>query len=366
MPENAQMLSSCYDWILFGNSSMLGKQKGLNIFMSHWVFFFTSLLLISHEIFSGQAPEADCKKNAERIEAINISLEDLSSQYDAFLLDAYGVFWGSSELGVLPGAADAMAYLVAQGKHVGILSNSTQPSTKEEDKLRKHGLCKEVHYHFLLTSGEVAKNLILQEALPFPTPRGTYWLFGSIHPRFGSHHQLFEGSKYREVEDLGEADFIYISIPHIEGIDQENPEVFRNKVQAIDKGIPVLCVNPDRVAMEGLPPRPVVRQGSIAQMFAEEQAPVYLIGKPSTIIYDAALQKFPQNIQRKRILMIGDTPETDLRGAHEAGLDAALVTKTGVMTTLLEREGAAQVISHLPPGDKPEFLIERLRLKAAQ
>jgi len=320
--------------------------------------------LISNEIYPEQIPEFEMhlRKHAEHTDEINTSLEDLSSQYDAFLLDAYGVFCGSSELGVLPGAADAMAYLVAHGKHVGILSNSTQPAAKEEEKLRKHGLCKGVHYHFLLTSGEVAKHLLLKEPLPFPTPRETYWLFGSIHPRFGSHHQLFEGTKYREVGNLDDADFIYISIPHIEGIDQEDSEIFRDKVQGINTRIPVLCVNPDRVAMEGFPPRPVVRQGSIAQMFAEEQFPVYLIGKPSTTIYDAALQKFPQNIQKNKILMIGDTPETDIRGAHGAGLDAALVTKTGVMTTLLEKEGITQVIGHLPASDKPEFLIERLSL----
>ncbi len=332
--------------------------------MFRWVFVFTSILLIINKAYPDQAPEVgvDFKKNTECTQAINLSLEELSSHYDAFLLDAYGVFWGSSELGVLPGAADAMAYLVAQGKHVGILSNSTQPTTKEEEKLKNHGLCKGIHYHFILTSGEVAKSLLLQGALPFPTPRDTYWLFGSIHPRFGSHHQLFEGTKYREVENLDDADFVYISIPHIDGVDQEDPEVFRDKVQAVNKLIPVLCVNPDRVAMEGLPLRPVVRQGSIAQMLTEEQAPVYLIGKPSTIIYDAALQKFPQNIQRNRILMIGDTPETDIRGAHGAGLDAALVTKTGIMTTLLEKEGIAQVVDRLPSSDKPEFLIERLSL----
>ena len=110
-------------------------------------------------------------------------------------------------------------------------------------------------------------------------------------------------------------------------------------VQGVSKQIPVLCVNPDRFAMEGAPPRPVVRQGSIAQMFQEEQAPVYLIGKPSRIIYEAALKQFPQHIPSERILMIGDTPETDIRGAYGIGLDAALVTKTGVMASLLEKAG---------------------------
>lgn len=290
------------------------------------------------------------------------SFQELANRYDGFLLDAYGVFWGSSEIGVLPGAADAMAYLVSHGKHVGILSNISQPAAKEKEKLRKHGIYEGIHYHFLLTSGEVAKDLLSRGSLPFSTPRNTYCLFGSIHPRFGSHHQIFEGTKYREVDNMKDADFLYISIPHIDGVDQEDPEVFRPMIQSVKLDIPILCVNPDRFAMEGSPPHAVVRQGSIAQMFAEEHTDVYLIGKPSKIIYEAALQYFPLDIRKEKILMIGDTPETDIRGAHGVGLDAALVTKTGVMTNLLEKQGAASVIDQLPLSDRPDFLLERLNI----
>ena len=187
-------------------------------------------------------------------------------------------------------------------------------------------------------------------------------LFGSPHPRFGTHLQLFEGTKYRETKDLKEADFIYISIPHNDGIDQVDPEVFRNAVEAIGMVVPVLCVNPDRFALEGSPPRPVVRQGSIAQMFAEKQTPVYLMGKPSKIIYERALQQFPPHLSKKSIVMIGDTPETDIRGAHRMGLTAVLVTKTGVMANLIKKEGVTPVIGNLPLNDKPEFLLERLGL----
>jgi ribonucleotide monophosphatase NagD (HAD superfamily) len=219
-----------------------------------------------------------------------------------------------------------------------------------------------VHYHFLLTSGEVAKEFLLKNARPFPTPRRTYWLFGSPHPRFGSHLQIFEETEYRETKDLKEADFIYISIPHIEGVDQENPEAFRELVRAIGVKLPVLCVNPDRFGLEASSSRLIVLQGSIAKMFAEEEAPVYLMGKPSQLIYEAALQKFPCSVSRERIVMVGDTPETDIRGAHGVGLDAALVTKTGVMANLLEKEGVSPVMDRLPKHDKPEFLLDRLGL----
>jgi len=333
--------------------------------MSFWIFFLASFLSIANacsDYCSVKAEEVDLTSISSQKDAKFLSLEELSNRYDAFLLDAYGVFWGSSEVGVFLGAADAMAYLVNQGKYVGILSNSTLPAVKEKEKLRKHGLYEGIHYHFLLTSGEVAKDLFLCESLPFSTPRNTYWLFGSIHPHFGSHRQIFEGTKYQEVDNLKDADFIYISIPHIDGVDQEDPEIFRSMVQSVRQDLPILSVNPDRFAMEGSPPRPVVRQGSIAQMFVEQQADVYLVGKPSRIIYEAALQYFPVDIPKEKILMIGDTPETDIRGAHGVGLDAALVTKTGVMANLLEKEGEAAVIHQLPLDDRPDFLLERLNI----
>jgi HAD superfamily hydrolase (TIGR01459 family) len=322
--------------------------------MHYLILFFTSFLLLTQSLGLYAIPA--------KTQHTETTLEALASCYDAFLLDAAGVFWGSSEVGVLPGAAVAMEYLVAQGKLVGILSNSTQLSSKEKEKFKKHGLYEGIHYHFILTSGEAARELLLEGSLPFPTPRKTYWLFGSPHPRFGSHLQLFEGTEYLETKDLQDADFIYIGIPHIGGVDQENPEVFRESVKAVGIELPVLCANPDRFAQEGSPPRSIVRQGSIARMFAEQKAPVYLMGKPSTVIYQAALKRFPSNISKEKIIMIGDTPETDIRGAHGVGLDAALVTKTGVMAALLQKEGVMLVIDHLPSDDKPDFLLERLGL----
>jgi ribonucleotide monophosphatase NagD (HAD superfamily) len=181
-----------------------------------------------------------------------------------------------------------------------------------------------------------------------------------VHPRFGSHHQIFEGTNYKEVSSFEEADFIYISIPHIDGVDQEDPEVFREKVRSVQQQIPVLCVNPDRFATEGAPPRPVVRQGSIAQMFAEEKKDVYLIGKPSKVIFEAALKYIPEMIPKEKIVMIGDTPETDIRGAHGAGLDAVLVTETGIMAHRFAKKEEAKVVASLPQRDRPDFFMNRL------
>ena len=51
--------------------------------------------------------------------------------------------------------------------------------------------------------------------------------------------------------------------------------------------------------------------------------PDVVIGKPSPIAFRMALDAF--DLSAKRVVMIGDRLETDILGAHAAGLDTALV-----------------------------------------
>lgn len=71
----------------------------------------------------------------------------VSSRFTGILLDAYGVFWGGNDVGLLPGSKEIMEKLVSSGKIVGILSNSTQLASKEINKLNLHGLFQGKHFH---------------------------------------------------------------------------------------------------------------------------------------------------------------------------------------------------------------------------
>ena len=148
------------------------------------IFIIVSIFTVNNNVIPQEA-------NYMVEESQIIRFKDLLEDYDHFLLDAYGVFWGSAAVGMLPGAKEAMAYLVSRGKKVGILSNSTQLAAKEKEKLAKHGVQEGTHYHFLLTSGQVARNVFLSAKLPFATPRKTYCLFGEEHPRLSPHVALF-------------------------------------------------------------------------------------------------------------------------------------------------------------------------------
>lgn len=287
----------------------------------------------------------------------------ISSPFMGILLDAYGVFWGGNGCGVLPGIADAMKSLVASGKIVGILSNSTQLASREINKLGQHGLVLGQHFHFLVTSGEVARYIFLNETLPFTTTSNKFWIFGGVHPKYASHYAIFQDTPYHETSNIDEADFIYISIPHVNGEDQTDPEVFRKELEALKiKNLPMICPNPDRFAHEGKPSRAVVRQGSIAMMYEEMGGHVFYIGKPHNKAYSMVMKYFEKYncINPSDILMVGDTPETDIRGARLFGMPSALVTQTGMMADRIAHSGLDAAIKTLSAQDLPDYLIERL------
>ncbi len=286
----------------------------------------------------------------------------ISNNYKGILLDAYGVFWGGNDVGLLPGSTEIMKKLVASGKIVGILSNSTQLASKEISKFLLRGLIYGEHFHFLITSGEIARDVFLNDKLPFKTPTNKFWLFGGVHPRFSSHEPLFKDSTYLETSDINEADFIYVSIPHIEGEDQVDPEVFRGEIERIAaKNLPMVCPNPDQFAHEGNPPRAVVRQGSIAKIYEEMGGQVFYTGKPHNEAYAMALDQFRKYdvTNPSEILMVGDTPETDIRGARRFGMPSTLVIQTGIMADRIAHHGLENALSALPVLDSPNYLIKR-------
>lgn len=286
----------------------------------------------------------------------------LSDKFRAVLLDAFGVFWGGNEFGLLPGAKEMMEKIVLDGKIVGILSNSTQVLSKEIEKLKLSGLVQGKHFHFLITSGEIVRNIFIHKQIPFQTPRNQFCLFGSDHPKFPSHKSLFFETTYQQTDNLHEADFIYVTTPHINGENQLDPKIFYEKIKTIPRNIPMVCANPDLFAQEGIPQKIVVRQGSIAKMYEELGGKVFYIGKPYTLAYSSAMQQFNHYdvVKPSDILMVGDTPETDIRGARKFGMLSTLILKTGIMSERISQKGLEQSIHELPDSDFPNYFIEKL------
>lgn len=299
---------------------------------------------------------------------INIypELTSISKKYQALLLDAYGVFWNGNSVGFFPGSKEIMEQLVAEGKCIGILSNATQQPEKEILKLKAHGLIEGKHFHFFITSGSVSRTLFLNNTLPFPTPNKKFYMLGEESPKSTSYEAIFQDTLFEKTTHLEEADFLYIGIPNINGEDQRDPLVFKEYVDRFKEiTLPIVCPNPDRFAHEGNPPKAMVRQGSIAMMCEEWGGRVFYIGKPSKIMYATAMNYFTHYgiSDPREVLMVGDTPETDIRGARQFGMDGALVIKTGIFAERVKAEGFEKSCTLLPPHDLPDFFIEYMCAK---
>ena len=91
----------------------------------------------------------------------------------------------------------------------------------------------------------------------------------------------------------------------------------------------------------------------MAALFERAGESVFYIGKPHPLAYRSAMEQFAHfNLfKESEILMIGDTPEIDIRGAKGVGMASALVTRTGIMSS--------RNIEEIPEEDVPDFLLER-------
>lgn len=279
----------------------------------------------------------------------------IPAEFKGVLLDAYGVFWGGNEFGLLAGAREMMAQLVSSGKIVGILSNTTQMADKEIRKVDARGLVLGVHYHFYITSGEISRQVFIHHDLPFATPKKRFFVAGGDDHHIPNYRAIFEGSDFEETFTIDEADFVYLKVPRIHGEDQTDPAKFRDELVYLrGYNLPLVCANPDRFAQEGNPPRLVVRQGSLASIYEQLGGQVFYIGKPHPKSFEVAMRSFEKHsiYHRDDVIMVGDTPETDIRGAFNFGMKTALVIETGLM--------ADCDLQDLQARDKPDYFIKRL------
>ena len=271
---------------------------------------------------------------------------DILDKYDVLLVDAYGVFWNGADF--IKGTKETMKSMVQKGKVVIVLSNASQRTEDAMKKYAKLGLNKGEHYNEFVTSGEVMHSKLEAGLTIKGSNLKKYYTFGT------PNNKLFEGLDYEAVP-LDQAEFIYISVPQLT---EEQKELLGNKYKlyestaipadgkvrwdttdilafsselrkikeiALAKPMPVLNANPDEAAPEKCKATNttnfVVRQGAIANYLKEQGLDVYNVGKPYREVYSYCrelLIKKGVDVNLAKVVMIGDTIETDIAGAHNA------------------------------------------------
>jgi len=239
------------------------------------------------------------------------SITELSAPCDAWIVDIWGVMHNGAH--AYAAAGEACRRFRRDGGIVVLLSNAPRPFRAVVHQLSALGVDPE-SYDGGLTSGDVTRGLL--EA----------WSGRSLlHIGPERDKGLFEGlSASLTSPDHAEA----IVCSGLWDDTRETPASYGALFDALAaRRLPMLCANPDLVVERGN--KLVYCAGALAALYAEKGGEVIYAGKPHLPIYErtfATLEHLAGSaLARERILAIGDGIDTDLLGAHRAGLRSVFI-----------------------------------------
>ncbi len=242
-------------------------------------------------------------------------LREVADSYDGFVLDLWGVVHDG--VTVFPGVIGALQELRAAGKKLVFLSNAPRRAHIVAEQLHGFGITAALH-DGVMSSGEATWCYL--EA----RPDEWYRSLGRACLRVGPDRDsgALDGLDLEAVDEVSRADFVLVTGPR-DAMTTAEPydEMLR---AALDRGLPMICANPDREVIRG-----GIRQicaGAIAERYETMGGDVRWHGKPDAEIYDGCFEMLGI-ADKSRILGIGDSFATDIRGANAAGLDALLVAR---------------------------------------
>jgi HAD superfamily hydrolase (TIGR01459 family) len=236
----------------------------------------------------------------------------LAPDYDVFLCDV----WGVVHNGVVsfPAACDALMRARAMGKVVVFITNAPRPGDSVVRQIDQLHVPHEA-YDDIVSSGDVTRDVIMQrkgQSLCHIGPPRDQPIFAGLPVKFAP---------------LESADYVVCS--GLDEDDTETPEDYRPRLEImLKRKLFMLCGNPDLVVERG--DRLVYCAGSVADLYATMGGEVLYAGKPYRPIYEMALKKAEavsgRKIDIKRVMAIGDSVRTDLKGARAFGVDMLFLT----------------------------------------
>jgi HAD superfamily hydrolase (TIGR01459 family) len=241
----------------------------------------------------------------------------LAPNYDAVLSDVWGVVHNG--VAATPAACDALTRFREKGGSVVLISNAPRPG---EGVIRFLDHLKVPHdaYDGIVTSGDVTRSVVAQRA------GQKLFLIGPERD-----HSIFTGldAPFTTVEEAE-----YVVCTGLFDDEVETPDDYRDLLaQLRARNLFMLCGNPDVVVERG--DKLIYCAGALADVYAEMGGEVYYAGKPHRPLYDLALAETAKvrearslvpEVPLSRVLAIGDSVRTDLKGAHDLGVDCLFVT----------------------------------------
>ncbi len=225
----------------------------------------------------------------------------LADHFDAFLLDLDGVLHVGPD--PLPDAVDAVARLRRSGKALRFLTNDPRPTRAEvAQRLTRMGM--EADIAEIVTAASATAAHLQKRAV------ATAYVVGS--------RGLREELRGADVEFVAQGQPEVVVVGCDESVRYSD---LRQAVTLITRGSRFIATNPDPTFPT--PDGPWPATGAIlAAVTAATGVRPRVIGKPSPPMFEAALIGLPRGA---RAAVVGDSADTDVLGAHQAGLTAILI-----------------------------------------
>jgi HAD superfamily hydrolase (TIGR01459 family) len=239
--------------------------------------------------------------------------EPLAKAYDVLLSDVWGVVHNG--IAAYGAACEALTRFRARGGTVILLTNAPRPGIAVQRILDRLGVPHDA-YDAITSSGDVTRGIIerrLGENVFHLGPERDHSIFTGLDVKFTP----FESADYVVCSGLFD-DTI------------ETPDSYRDMLAEMRaRSLFMVCANPDIVVERG--DTLVFCAGALADAYAGLGGEVLYCGKPHAPIYQAAMAtalaaRGRIAVPLERVLAIGDSVRTDLKGAAAFGLDSLFVT----------------------------------------
>ena len=254
-----------------------------------------------------------------------VTIDDLVERYSALLFDAYGVL--SYSVGALPGAVELIDRLNRIEKPYYVLTNDAS-ALPESRAASYHKVGLNVSAERIITSGSLLKGYFAEHGLCGARCVALGTSDSAEYVRRASGVVVNAADSFDVVVVGDQSGF-----PFVDGVNAILTTLF----QMIDAGnVPRLVLpNPDLVYPDdegfGMASGSValIIEAALRQRYPERNGLEFdRLGKPNSAIFADALRR----TGTRDMVMLGDTLETDIRGANAFGIDSALVAG-GVTTT---------------------------------
>ncbi len=233
----------------------------------------------------------------------DISLEELLDSYEAFFFDAFGTFYCQKER-LYPGAFEMYKKARATGKPMRLVTNAASMSV---------GLLAESLAHMRIP---FEPSEIISSGTLFPAFAQEMRIREAFYIGKNTGIPLLEKSGVSVTREPSEPTVVVASSP-------EDESLVREAVEILSKpNARLVVLNPDAYAPRIGKPREGVSGCAAHLLYKATKARTFYLGKPFRAIFEKALDSLPHPM---KTVMIGDTLATDVGGALNAGIDAALL-----------------------------------------